>query len=283
MKKKLNIKKVILAIVLLVVLALGGIFGFKALFSNDAPSNSKPNVTTKEPDNEFSSLSYYHKDKLDRYTTYKNNNPTLSIEDIVTHVNMGIDTPFYSTDPITVKDADDLTVIINKVYKLPDNWAPSDLEEIGDYKGQSMRKEARNAFKDLTTACKEQGFDIFGHSGYRSTEFQQRIYKNMIDTYGQEYTDKYVSRPGQSEHTTGLSVDVSINGMPYEDIESSPHYSWFKEQLSNYGFIIRYPKDKEALTGYHYESWHIRYLGKELAKKVEKSGLTYDEYVAREL
>lgn len=287
MKKKLNIKKVVLVVTLLFALAIAGIFGFKVLFSNEDSSSNNPNTTdkptSKEPDNEFSSLAYYHQDKLERYTTYKNSNPSLSIEDIVTHVNMGIDVPFYSTDPIAVKDGDDLTVLINKVYKLPDGWAPSDLKEIGDYKGQSMRKEACDAFKEFAAACKKQGFDIFGHSGYRSTEFQKKIYNNMIDTYGQEYTDKYVSRPGQSEHTTGLSVDVSIDGMPYEDIESSSHYAWFKEQLSNYGFILRYPKDKEALTGYNYESWHIRYLGKELAKKVEKSGLTYDEYVAREL
>lgn len=281
-KKKLNIKKVAVACTFIVVLVVGGVFIFNTLFSNPTTDDKTSTTTTKKPDNEFASLSYYHQENLERYQAYKSNNATLSIEDIVTHVNMGIDVPFYSKEPIEVKDPEALTVVINKVYSLPSSWSPNDLETVDTYKGQTMRKEACDAFKEFAAACNKQGFKIYGHSGYRSTEFQQKIYTNMINTYGQEYTDKYVSRPGQSEHTTGLSVDVSIDGMPYEEIENSKYYTWFKEHLSEYGFILRYPKDKEALTGYNYESWHIRYLGKDLAKKVEASNLTYDEYVARQ-
>lgn len=278
MKKKLNIKKVIAVGIVLVVIGASGFLVVKNLLSN---SDEKSVTNTVKNDNEFSSLEYYHKDKLERYKAYKTKNPTMSIEDIVTHVNMSIDKPFYSEDPIQVEDPEDLTVIINKIYSLPIEWAPTDLVVLDDYKGQSARKVAAEAFFDFRDACKKEGFTIYAHSGYRSTEFQDKIYKNMITTYGQEYTDKYVSRPGQSEHTTGLCIDISIDAIPYEEIENSPHYTWFREHLSDYGFILRYPEGKEALTGYNYESWHIRYLGKDLAKKVEKSGLTYDEYVAR--
>lgn len=280
--KKINIKKVSLSIVMVVVLVVAGVLTFNTLFSTPKETTKDTTNNTKQSDNEFSNLSYYHPENLERYKTYKNSHPDKKIEDIVTHVNMGIDSPFYSKDPLVVKDPESLTVIINKIYSLPSSWSPSDLEVVDDYKGQTMRKVASDAFKEFKAACSAQGFKIYGHSGYRSTEFQQKIYTNMINTYGQEYTDKYISRPGQSEHTTGLSVDVSIDGIPYEEIEKSSHYLWFKEHLSEYGFILRYPKDKESLTGYNYESWHIRYIGKDLAKKVEASNLTYDEYVARQ-
>lgn len=284
MKKKLNIKKVMVVFIILILLVVGGVFVVKNIFapSSSGDTDKKPTTNTVKDNNEFSNLEYYHSEKLERYKAYKTENPTMSIEDIVTHVNMGIDKPFYSEDPIQVKDPEDLTVIINKVYSLPLDWEPNDLVVLDNYKGQSARKIAAEAFFDFREACKEQGFTIYAHSGYRSTEFQDKIYKNMINTYGQEYTDKYVSRPGQSEHTTGLCIDISIDSIPYEEIEQSSHYSWFREHLSDYGFILRYPEDKENLTGYNYESWHIRYLGKDLAKKVEKSGLTYDEYVARQ-
>lgn len=282
-KKKLNVKKVGMVVILITAIVITGFLFFTKNNNKDIKKDNSTNTqTSSNDDNAFSKLSYYHQENLARYQTYQKDNPSYSIEDIVTHVNMGIDSPFYTNDPIEVKDPDDVTVIINKVYSLPASWSPDDLEKLDDYKGQTARKVAVDAFHDFRSACNKEGFTIYGHSGYRSTEFQQRIYNNMIKTYGQEYTDSYVSRPGQSEHTTGLCIDISIDGINYEDIEQSEHYTWFREHMSDYGFILRYPENKEKLTGYNYESWHIRYLGKELAKKVEDSGLTYDEYVARQ-
>ncbi|MFV0396239.1 MAG: D-alanyl-D-alanine carboxypeptidase family protein [Coprobacillaceae bacterium] len=280
---KLNKKKAGFVVIIVVVLAIGLYFGGRSLFSSsDDVDTTEPKTNDNKTNdtNEFSSLSYYHQDNLEKYKTYKENNPNLSIEDIVTHVNMGIDVPFYSTDPIIVDNPDAIDVLINKVYKLPEDWAPSDLVVV-DNNGQQMRKEAAEAYEDLKESCSDDGFELTAHSAYRSTEYQRQIYDNMVKTYGEDYTNKYSSRPGQSEHTTGLCVDISIDGIAYENIESSSHYDSFKERLEEYGFIVRYPEDKEDLTGYHYESWHIRYLGKDLAKKVNASGLTYDEYVAR--
>ena len=133
----------------------------------------------------------------------------------------------------------------------------------------------------MKEACQKQGFELYVCSGYRSTSWQDEIYNHMVDTYDQETADKTCSRPGHSEHTTGLGLDIALDQYQFEDVVKHPYYSWFLKQLSQYGFIIRYPENKQNLTGYEYEAWHIRYLGRDLAKKVEKSGLTYDEYYAK--
>jgi D-alanyl-D-alanine carboxypeptidase len=279
--KKLNIKKVILVGVVLAVVITGAYMGIQSLFSNSKSDNivdEKPDKKEAK-DNVFSELSYYHEEQLEAYQTYQKNNPDMSIEDIVTYVNMGIDAPFYSRDPIVIADPDALDVLVNKVYILPDDWEPSDLVTVDN--GQQLQSVAAKAYEELQTACEEQGFTIKVHSGYRSVAYQKEIYENMISQYGEEYTDNYSSRPGQSEHNTGLCADISINGIHYTLIEDDANYETFKSLLVEYGFILRYPNGKENLTGYQYESWHIRYLGKDLAKKVNASGLTYDEYVAR--
>lgn len=103
----------------------------------------------------------------------------------------------------------------------------------------------------------------------------------MVDTYSIAEADKTCSRPGHSEHTLGLACDIALDNYSFENIINHPKYSWFISTLADYGFIIRYPEGKDALTGYSYEPWHIRYLGINLAKKVVDSKLTYDEYYAR--
>lgn len=230
---------------------------------------------------EYMELPFMKEPYLIRYKEYDVNNEDLDVIDIVTHVNMGIDVPFFTREAITVTNTDDPLLVINKVFKLPDNYEPSDLVIVDDYRNQTMRAEAAQAFNDMQVECEVQGFDILAYSGYRNTELQEVIYNNMIDVYGVEYTNQYVSKPGHSEHTTGLAVDVSINGGDYNRLHESEHYDKFSNVLSDFGFIIRYPEGKEHLTGYSYESWHIRYVGVEVAKEIESSGLTLDEYVAR--
>lgn len=278
MRQKIRLRIGVI-IILVVVIAISGKIW---LSNNHNISEPKPVSTTKKPNNEFSHVSYYQDKLLDRYQAYQLITSNLSIEDIVTHVNMGIDIGFYQQDPIIIKKPDAIDVLVNKFYKLPENWKPATLVLVNEAREQFLESRAADAFFEFQEACEQEGFLITAYSGYRSTAYQSKIYNNMIASYGEEETDKYVSRPGQSEHTTGLCVDISIDGIYYEDIESSPYYPWFREHLSEYGFILRYPENKESLTGYHYESWHIRYLGKDLAKKVEASGLTYDEYVARQ-
>lgn len=226
-------------------------------------------------------IPYMRVEYFDRYLNYENSNSQLDLEDIVTYCNMGIDVEFFTRDAILVSDANALDVVVNKVYKLPSTYKPDDLMIVDDYRDQTMREEAALAFQGLKEKCGELGFDLLAYSGYRSTDLQTKIYENMIELEGEEYTNQYVSKPGQSEHTTGLAMDISINGTNYTDSAESEFYEDFLSAISDYGFIIRYPEGKEHLTGYNYESWHIRYVGIELAKELESLELTLDEYEAR--
>lgn len=277
---KINAKKIILSIIICLLIVV-----ITRQLSFDAPKEEQEenfSISNVIENNDFSHLPYYNPNLLERYQAYQMATTELNVEDIVTHVNMNLDLGFYQETPILIENPDNLDVLVNKFYKLPDNWEPQNLVMVDEFTEQYLDERAANALQTFQDDCLREGFIITAFSGYRSTARQQKIYDNMVSIYGEEHTNKYVSRPGQSEHTTGLCVDIEINGIYYEDIESSPYYPWFREHLSDYGFILRYPEGKENLTGYHYESWHIRYLGEELAQKVTASGLTYDEYVARQ-
>lgn len=282
MKNKL-VKKERLLIIVGIILAI--IIAFVLYPRNNATKKT----TQKKSTNEYVSLEYYHKDYLEKYQAYKKQYPDLKTSDIVTRVNMHIDSPFYE-DIIPQEKPNELNTIVNKVYKLDSNYAPSDLININDdfsgeyaysYRNHQARQVVYDDFVSLRNACKEKGFELYVVSGYRSYAWQEEIYNHNAEVYSVEETDKTVSRPGHSEHTLGLGMDVALDSYKFQEIENHPQYQWFLSKLANYGFILRYPEGKESLTGYTYEQWHIRYLGKDLAKKVVSSGLTYDEYYAR--
>lgn len=233
-------------------------------------------------------ISYYHQKNKERYDHYQKQHQDLSQEEVITLVNMNRDFDFYGKI-IKQEHPNDLNTIVNKYYQLDENYEPSDLVEINTnagtygspYSKHTARKVVYDDFQALKKACANKGFELYVASGYRSTAWQKEIYNHMVETYNVAKADETCSRPGHSEHTTGLGLDVALDQYKYEDVVNHPCYNWFLSQLSQYGFILRYPKDKEDLTGYHYESWHIRYVGKDLAKKVEESQLTFDEYYAR--
>ena len=200
-------------------------------------------------------ISFYHQEYKERYDTYQKAHQDLSKKEVITLVNMNRDFDFYGKI-IKQEHPNDLNTIVNKYYQLDETYEPSDLVEINtnagtygsSYSKHTARKVVYDDFQALKQACINKGFELYVTSGYRSTVWQKEIYNHMVETYS---------------------------------VENHPQYSWFLSQLSNYGFILRYPKDKEELTGYSYEAWHIRYVGKDLAQKIEKSGLTFDEYYAR--
>lgn len=165
-------------------------------------------------------------------------------------------------------------LIANKKYPLPSTFAPGE------------NKEARNAFEQMAADARTAGFELVAFSTYRSFEYQDTLYNNYVNRDGKENADRYSARPGYSEHQTGLAFDIGEKGK--EDLWLTEEFGetgagkWLVENAHNYGFILRYPKGKEAITGYMYESWHFRYLGKDLASKVEESGVTLEEYLGIE-
>lgn len=181
-----------------------------------------------------------------------------------------------------------ISVMVNKQYKLPDGYTPSDLvypnvpftfkEKI---EKRMMRKEAAEALEKMFEGAKKDGINLAGVSAYRSHQTQTTVFNNYVKKDGEEAAKKYSAVPGHSEHETGLAIDVSGSTgkcAANDCFAGTPEANWLEEHAPEYGFIIRYPKGKEAITGYQYEPWHIRYLGIEDAQNIAKKGLTMEEY-----
>lgn len=159
-------------------------------------------------------------------------------------------------DGITYIDG---VLIANKTYALPRSYNPG-----------GLTPETYNAFQSLVQAAANDGYSLWNASGFRSYESQEQIYNNYVYTHGQATADTFSARPGHSEHQTGMAIDVNN---PSDSFNGTPEALWLKEHCVDYGFIIRYPEGKQGITGYKYESWHIRYVGVEMAKKLRDAGI----------
>lgn len=165
-------------------------------------------------------------------------------------------------------------LVANKKYPLPKTYNPGE------------DPTAKQAMDTLILAAKQAGYSIVAFSSFRSYEYQKGLYDKYVARDGQVNADRYSARPGHSEHQTGLAFDVGEVGREdlwlTSEFGETPAGQWLVANAHHYGFILRYPKGKEAITGFMYESWHFRYLGVELATKVYESGLTLEEYLGIE-
>ncbi|MEJ9148860.1 M15 family metallopeptidase, partial [Bacillus thuringiensis] len=151
----------------------------------------------------------------------------------------------------------------------------------GTVEKSHLRKEAAEALEKLFDLAKQEGIQLHAVSGFRSYDYQQRLYANNVKRKGQEHTDRFSAKPGHSEHQTGLTMDVSSKSANNElelSFANTKEGKWLKENAHCTGFIIRYPKGKESITGYAYEPWHIRYVG-DIAKNIYKQKQTLEEYM----
>lgn len=178
-------------------------------------------------------------------------------------------------------------VLVNKQVSLNNNYSLDDLREVNirfikTSKGNEklLKNEAATAIENLFEAAKRDGIILYGNSGYRSLEEQRNLYKKKEKTKGQEYTAKYVAKPGNSEHQTGLAMDVTNEGRNF--YEGSKEAKWIEKNAYKYGFIVRYLRGKENITGYNYEPWHIRYVGTKASKIIYNKGITLEEYLQEE-
>ena len=206
---------------------------------------------------------------------------------IVSLVNVGAIYNHYENTTKTNRDMDE-AMLVNKYTELGSDYEPTDLVSI-DWKyrfgmendKKYIRQVVYDAFLEMWNKAKEDDIYLLVDSGYRSAKSQEEIYKHYENMKGTKFADSIAARAGYSEHQTGLSLDIySKECSSAGKFKDSKSYKWLIENAHKYGFILRYPEGKKDLTGYEYESWHYRYVGKELAKKVYESGLTYDEYYA---
>lgn len=143
-----------------------------------------------------------------------------------------------------------------------------------------MRKEAAEAFEKLIEAASNEGFILNACSAYRSYAYQTDLFNRGAASNGEEYADRYWTRPGYSEHQSGLAVDIRMDNdcSDLDAVRNNSHYDWLLENMHMYGFILRYPDDKEDKTKIAPESWHLRYVGQDLATYLYKNNLALDEY-----
>ena len=312
-KKKRKVKKKVIflgiGVILFIVLIIVAINLYAHFTSNEYKLeqigyNEKEITDILELDNKYISYALeneYDNDLIpltsekwfiwDKYRNYKNyiknleEQPTtdkIDYEDVITKVNTKTNYKYYTHTTETNMDLGN-AILVNKYYSLPEQYAPDDIVDVPTtyaFEGIQAKKEVYEAFKEMADAAKEDGITLIINSGYRTYEYQKNVYNQYESANGQEYADSYAARPDFSEHQSGLALDIVTYGMTMDNFEDSDTYKWLINNCTDYGFILRYPKGKEEITGYAYESWHYRYLGKELAKKVEKSGLTFDEYYA---
>lgn len=284
-KKKLKLKKknftiLILIIVAIIFLLTNGINILNKVFINKETNLTKKEEKKKEID---SKISYYKKDYKDRYIAYKKKNKNLTDEEIITQVNIGIDNEYYTnTKPSTNLNKN--TILVNKYNYLQEDYVPDDLEDISlQYarSGMKLVREAKEAYESMAKNAARSNLKLVATSSYRSYEYQEKLYNNYIKSDGVEAADTYSGRPGFSEHQTGLAVDVYNGKETYTNFEKTKEFEWMQNNAYKYGFILRFPKDKENITGYIYESWHYRYVGIKIASYIHENNISYEEYYVK--
>ena len=180
-----------------------------------------------------------------------------------------------------VENPDDILVLVNKNNQLLSSYIPNNLESISlKYANNDkyLKKEAKIAFEKLSEDAYKLGYHIIAVSAYRDYNYQKELFDYYVKEKGLEYALDCSAKPGHSEHQTGLALDVEGSNKDYDNFENSKEFIWMKDNSYKYGFILRYPKGKENITGFKYEPWHYRYVGIDVAKYIYENNLTLEEY-----
>ena len=228
---------------------------------------------------EFFSIDYAKLDNYDRYLKYADE--TGEDEDVtVLCVNLDLDKPDYEDAKLVEKFS--INMLVNKHRYLAEKYEPNDLMTIpSEYASEDDLKSSRiafNAFKQMSDAASKEGYGIVINSAYRSYQDQIEIAEYYKKWYGQGYVDKYVAKPGFSEHQTGLAYDIGSRSVNV--FANSKEYEWMKNNAYKYGFIERFTKRYENVTGFRMEPWHYRYVGKDIAKYIHDNNISFEEYYA---
>ena len=306
-KKKLNFKKLGVFIGIVVVILVVVIIGIKSLIDE---SNLRKTIEYKlgevgYSDNEIEYIKTLKEDEintllnhkynvnitklmkekyfifanLDKYLDYINENNS-NLTDIVAKVNTKASLGWYKTIADTDTSKGEL-MLVNKFYKLSETYVPSDLVDVSlsyAYEGKQVSKVMYDSLTNMLDAAKESGYNLVVSQGYRSYADQEEAYNDIEASSGVDYADKVAARPGHSEYQTGLSVVVKPLYTEGSDMENSPEHTWILENAHKYGFILRYPKDKENITGFSYDAWRLRYVGSNTARIIHNENITFDEY-----
>lgn len=186
-----------------------------------------------------------------------------------------------------------IDALINREYHLPSDYEPENLviPDVafpfeGELQKKYMREEAAAQLENMFAEADEEEIELSAVSGYRSYDRQESIFAANAEEDGEEEANKYSARAGESEHQSGLTMDVSAASVGYSlttDLGETEEGEWLEENAHEYGFVIRYPEDKTDITGYQYEPWHVRYVGEDLAGTLYENDWVMEEYYGEEL
>ena len=217
---------------------------------------------------------YYKETNLKRYLQYYEKT-NYDASTVIRNVNANLDYDYYTNIQASDLSKGNL-ILVNKYYQLDENYEPDGLVQIeGSYYAKQVTKDA---YLKMKQDAQNQNLYLTITSAYRSYSTQDALYKRYTNQYGKAWADSYSARPGHSEHQTGLALDITSDRSNFDNFENTEEYKWLKENAHKYGFILRYQQDTEDITGYHYESWHHRYVGVEVATKIYNEKITYEEY-----
>jgi len=229
---------------------------------------------------DLSKNSNFYPEKFQRYINLHVKYPEYSMDEVIYRVNIGLDFPFYENATV-IENPYELLVLVNKYHHLPAVHKQYNLVNmdrkytVNDGKQYLLSAVAYEKYVQMADAARIDGLSMRVISAYRTEDYQRNLYNNKVRTTGKINADNYSARPGSSEHQTGLAVDISSTRGTFE---YTPEFKWLQQHAHEYGFILRYPKGKEWITGYSYEPWHYRYVGADAAKVIYEEGITYEEY-----
>lgn len=229
---------------------------------------------------EFYFVDYAKLENYDRYVKYE----TDTAEDeelVVMYVNLNMDKEEYKDSTLVPKFSTDM--LVNKHFYLDKKFEPDNLVNISTKYASDddlkCSKVALDAFIEMSKAAEQEGYGIIINSAYRSYQDQVDISNLYLRDYGQSYVDRFVAKPGYSEHQTGLAFDV---GSKTTNIFlNSKEYQWMLDNAYKFGFIHRFSKQHEDITGFRSEPWHYRYVGKKIAKYIQENDMSFEEYYVR--
>lgn len=291
-KKKIKTKNLIIFIICIALIVISITYGL----TKANKGNEKKGINKKEPkvveqkeltemEKAKNELKYYKDENAKEYEEYRQKNPDLSIEKVITNVNIGLNNKYYTnTKPSKYLNTE--KILVNKYNYVTEDYIPENLQIVSSkYSSKTVKlvSYAKEAFEELAAAAENENYTINAMSSYRDYAYQNTLYNNYAKKDGYDNADTYSARPGYSEHQTGLAVDIDNKKEYFTNFEKTKEYEWMQNNAYKYGFILRFPKDKVLETGYEYESWHYRYVGKEIAKYIHDNNMCYEEYYAQNL
>ena len=267
-------------VVLVVVIAALSVALF-VLFSGVLHERQKEDLSHVQPvvvgyddvkDDDANPTWYYNESRDERYEEFAALWPELSMEDVIWMVEADLDKPPYE-NVREILEPDSLTALVNKHFHLPEDYVPSDLENIGN---SMLRADAAAAMRELINDASAEGHTLWVQSGFRSYSTQAGLYQQYSARDGTAIADTYSARASHSEHQTGLAVDFNTIS---DAFGSTSEGRWAAENSWRYGYILRYTDENKEITLYKSEPWHFRYVGREAASEMQALGITtYEEY-----